>query len=727
MQLANVGLIFRREVSDQLRDRRTLFMIFLLPVVLYPLLGFGMTQMTAAFEQKERRVGLVGAEHLPSEPALLAADGSTFARDLFDSEQEAQRLRVERVEAAEDADWSDPARGLSALRSGGFDTIVIVPSDVREQIESFRQPTLELVYDRGSEEGQTTYLRLREVLSRWQDQIVSRRLEADGKPKEYTRPLNVAGVDVSARDGAVAASGSVWARLLPFLLVMMSLTGAFYPAIDLCAGEKERGTMETLLISPASRGEIVLGKFLTIMLASIITALLNLASMGLTMMLAARQITSGAAGSEGLSDFQPPSPGAIGWMLLLLIPLSMFFSALCLSLAVMARSMKEGQYYLTPLYMVALPLMFLTLMPGVQLTPFFSIVPITGVALLLKALMSGQYIEAQTYLLPVLLTTLAYAALALRWAVDQFQSESVLFREAERFEPLTYVRHLLRDKGPVPTTGAAVACFATILTLSWYVSLLLSGADPLRGMVIGHILFILGPPVVFALLFTKSPRTTLRLRWPGWSDLALAAGLAIAIHPLSSELRPWVETYFPVPKHLVEAMGKLFEGVSLPVALAVFALMPAITEEVAFRGFILSGLRTGHKAGSAVIISAVLFGLMHVVISLFQQFFNATILGVVLGWLALKTRSLYPGVIFHALSNGLAVLAGVLLAEPGFRERAGWLFRDPDQGLYGWPWVILAAVVAGGLLVTLSRKPMLDQDGQGRPESAGALVDALPA
>ena len=83
---------------------------------------------------------------------------------------------------------------------------------------------------------------------------------------------------------------NVWAKLFPFLLVMMSLTGAFYPAIDLCAGEKERGTMETLLISPASRAEIVLGKFFTVVLASMMSALLNIVSMGLTGVQLARQV-----------------------------------------------------------------------------------------------------------------------------------------------------------------------------------------------------------------------------------------------------------------------------------------------------------------------------------------------------------------------------------------------------------------------------------------------------
>ncbi len=141
----------------------------------------------------------------------------------------------------------------------------------------------------------------------------------------------------------------------------MALTGAFYPAVDLCAGEKERGTMETLLISPASRSEIVLGKFLTVMLASVLTALLNLVSMGLTGLRLARQVGTlaaspgrRAAGAAAVTLAAPTLQAAF-WMLVLLIPLAAFFSAVCVALAVLARSMKEGQYYMTPLYLVSLP------------------------------------------------------------------------------------------------------------------------------------------------------------------------------------------------------------------------------------------------------------------------------------------------------------------------------------------------------------------------------------
>ena len=243
---------------------------------------------------------------------------------------------------------------------------------------------------------------------RWRKSIVDSRLKRDQKTQSYAEPIQVKAQDVATEREA----GSVlWSRLFPFLLVMMSLTGAFYPAIDLCAGEKERGTMETLLISPASRSEIVLGKFLTVMLASVTTAVLNLLSMGLTGIQLAHQV--GAMSAEAArrsaaaasSVIAPPTLQAAFWMILLLIPLAALFSAVCVSLAVLARSMKEGQYYMTPLYLVCMPLVFVTLMPGVELDLFYSLVPITGVALLLRALILGNYDVALRFFLPVLVPT----------------------------------------------------------------------------------------------------------------------------------------------------------------------------------------------------------------------------------------------------------------------------------------------------------------------------------
>jgi sodium transport system permease protein len=124
----------------------------------------------------------------------------------------------------------------------------------------------------------------------------------------------------------------------------------------------------------------------------------------------------------------------------------------------------------------------------------------------------------------------------------------------------------------------------------------------------------------------------------------------------------------------------------LPTALLLLAAVPAVCEEVAFRGYILSGLERGRRTGSAIVLSALLFGFLHVLLSLFQQLFNATLLGLVLGLLAVRSGSLLPGIVFHFLNNALALVAGALVADERGRRVASWIYRDPGPVLYHWHW-----------------------------------------
>jgi sodium transport system permease protein len=704
MNWSNVFVIFRREVNDQVRDRRTLFMIFVLPILLYPIMGIGVVQFSAAFEQKPRTVLVVGPENLPAEPPLFNAHRDGFDRALFDAPNEATRLHV-LLEPAKGR-WLERAPKEAAVRGGLADAVVSIPSGLREQLERVQSAETPIIYDSTDERSQITYLRVKEVLSRWKESVLADRLKRDKKPPGYTEPIQVKPVDVATLE---ELGGSVWGRLLPFILVMMALTGAFYPAIDLCAGEKERGTMETLLISPASRSEIVMGKFLTVVLASMMTALLNLVSMGLTGLQLAQQV--GGLTADGphriAAAFRPPTMSAAFWMFLLLIPLSAFFSAVSLSLAVLARSMKEGQYYLTPLYLVSMPLVFLTLAPGIELNLFFSLVPITGVSLLLRALILGDYAIAWKYFLPVLVPTTVYGSIALKWAIEQFQREDVLFREAERFDLRIWVRHLFRDKEPTPTGAEALLCFAVMLSLAWFLSQYLASSgssSATTSMAIGQIVFILVPPLAMGLCLTSSPRRTLRLYWPKPRYLLLAVGLVLALNPLVNELRPIVERLFPVSESVKTALESMMKEVpSLETALLIFAVIPALCEEFAFRGFILTGLERGHRTGTAILLSALLFGFLHVLLSLFQQLFNATLLGIILGLLAIRSRSILPGILFHFLNNGIAVVGSQWGGRVAGSRAISWIYRNPAQGLYHWAVVAIAAVIAAVLLVILYR------------------------
>jgi sodium transport system permease protein len=696
MRWSNVLTIFRREVRDQMRDRRTLFMIFILPIMLYPILGIGIATFLAAFEQKVRTVVVVGAEHLPGTPPLLNAARNGFVPALFDTPDEASLMLVQLEPAS--GPWSRRSAQEQAIHNRMADVVVAIPADLRAHLDKIHSEQIPIAYESTNEQSQNTYLRVREVLSRWKENIVSGRLEKDKKPESYTEPIQTKAVDVAPEE---RQGSNVWAKLFPFLLVMMSLTGAFYPAVDLCAGEKERGTMETLLISPASRAEIVMGKFLTVVLASMMTALLNIVSMGLTGLQLAHHAGSVASGGGKTTAtvMAPPTLTSVFWMVLLLIPLSVFFSALCLALAVLARSMKEGQYYMTPLYLVCLPLIFLTLLPGIELNLFYSLVPVTGVSLLLRALILGDYHIAGRFFLPVLIPTVLYGLVALRWAVDQFQREDVLFREAERFDLRIWVRHLFRDKEPTPTAGEAVFCFALMLTLAWFSIQYTTALSLPVGMAVLQVGLVLAPPLAMALLLTSDPRRTLRLYWPQAKFLGAGVALALALNPLVNELRPIVEQLFPISGTVKELLEQMMQKMpSLGTSVLLLAALPAVCEEVAFRGYILSGLERHHRTRSAILLSALLFGFLHVLLSLFQQLFNATLLGIVLGLLAVRSKSILPGIIFHFLNNALAVVMAHVVADPRGRQIAVWLYRNPAATLYHW-WIVALGVVASSVLL----------------------------
>lgn len=718
---SNVSVIFRREVRDQLRDRRTLFMIFILPMLLYPMLGIGVLQLSTAFEQKARSVVVVGADRLPDDPPLLNEARDGFHRSLFDSDAEARRLIVQVKDPK--SPWGEPKVREDATRGGLTDAVLPIGTDLKDRIKAKDSFDIPVVFDSADEKSQTTFLRVKEVLARWQRSIVGRRLKDDHLSASYAEPIVIKPQDVATE---AELGSSVWAKLFPFLLVMMSLTGAFYPAVDICAGEKERGTMETLLISPASRAEIVMGKFFTVLLASILTALLNLLSMALTGLQLARQLAtataSQAANRRAIALIAPPSLETGFWIILLLIPLAVFFSALCLALAVLARSMKEGQYYMTPLYLVCLPLMLLSLAPGVELNLFYSLVPVTGVALLLKSLIQGDYEVAARYFLTVLLPTAAYGALALRWAVDQFQREEVLFREAERFDLKSSIRHLLRDKEPTPTGGEALLCFAMMISLAWFTTQYLLGSASTNVALAGsQIAFVLTPPLAMAVLLTSAPRRTLRLYWPEWRYLGIAVALVLAVNPLVNELKPVIERLFPMTESLKSAIETMFAGIKdLPTALFLFALIPAVCEEVAFRGYILSGLERRNPTRSAILASAVLFAAMHALLSTFQQVFNATLLGLILGLLAVRSRSLLPGIVFHLINNGLAISMGSLTKTTSGAALATWLYRDPAEGLYHVPLVVAGLVVTALLLTRL-----IPASRQTTPRAGGLVERAL--
>jgi len=203
------------------------------------------------------------------------------------------------------------------------------------------------------------------------------------------------------------------------MIILLSIMGAMYPAIDLTAGEKERGTLETLLVSPVGRMEMVLGKFLTIMTASLSTATLSLLSLYVT-------VSSGMMMTAAEEMTMTINPGALISLILMMIPLAGLFSALLMTIAVFARSYREAQTYISPLMIVAILPAMASLIPGISPDLQMALIPVLNVSMTLKEVLMGRF--DFVLIMVTALSTMVYAAFAIFISFRMFQKESVLFR-----------------------------------------------------------------------------------------------------------------------------------------------------------------------------------------------------------------------------------------------------------------------------------------------------------
>ena len=838
MTWRNIRLILMREIRDQLRDRRTLFMVVVLPLLLYPGLGLLAAQMSMLLAEQPRQIVLLGADELPELPLFedgqfsgrwfsrqedaskilvisdsdavasskavepevhqqqlkaarelrvlverrnaLARSLAPYSRKLLDelSGVEAARLRAKmnnETPSEPPADFAAKEAELNKLKkeigekftTEKLQAILIIPDGFGETLSHVdsilsestidsealhAQPLLRpiVVRNRASQKSDLAVGRILEALNKWEKQLLDNRLKGAGLPETVVDPVSVLAVDI-ASEGEIA--NMLWSRIFPALLVIMALTGAFYPAVDVASGEKERGTMETLLICPATRSEIVLGKFLTVLAFSVCTTILNLISMGFTGRTMVSMATASTIGPMG--NIPLPTPLALFWLVVLLLPLAALFSALSLALATFARSTKEGQYYLTPLFMFTMGLTMLSMTPTIELEPetlhstFYCAIPLMGPALLLKALLSNPAgTEVLVFALPVLMSSVSYCLLALWWAVEQFKSEDVLFRADERFDLRLWLRHLLCEKEATPSFSQAVCCFVIMMMLQFLSMWLLTGtmgevAETDRGWRVlqlglgSQIALIAAPALFMGILLTSNARETLRLRLPPASIFGISTLLPIMIFPLAMELLAGLAPYFPQLPESFKAAFAMMGSNTLPLwaVVGVFAVAPAICEELAFRGFILSGFSSDGRWKVAVVLSSVTFGIIHMVP---QQVFNASLLGLVLGLMAIRSRSLIPGIVFHLLFNSLGVLHSQFTeqlksATPGWLE-SGFgklLFTivrsdsgEPVALRFDFPLLAVCGVVTLLLIRTLIRMKPASQDSASPEVSAELAVNS---
>ena len=397
--------VYQKELLELMRDKKTLMFVVLLPLLIFPLLfglmGLVMSNVSRQAAAEEHRYVIIHAERAPA-----------FADALF------YHKNFKKVTT----DLTDADDLKQAIRDDKFDVAIVIPADFNADASNLNQSKWQLIHNSSSQLDMISK-HFNDLLKTFSKTLQQNKLASLGVARENVaavlEPVAVERINTAENRENI---GEKIGGFIAYLLVPLVLAGASYPAMDIGAGEKERGTLETLLICPISRTAIVLGKFFTVLTTGLVSAALTVISFGgwgyLIGSMAGVDVVAKTMETLGFID--------LTLILALLLPLSAIFAALLLSLSIYARSYKEAQNYIGPVTMLVFMPLVVAILPGVELNWKTAMVPVLNVALSIKELVKGTI----DYLLlaAVLGSTLLIAVAAIAFCVSWFQKEKVLFR-----------------------------------------------------------------------------------------------------------------------------------------------------------------------------------------------------------------------------------------------------------------------------------------------------------
>jgi sodium transport system permease protein len=395
----NIALVYRKELRDLLRDRRTIISMIVVPVVVMPLLMTGLAlaavKLGGKMQKEIPKVMVLGGADSPATMAALRTNNAfSFVPPSPDF---TNLISDKQINAA----IGLPANFDAAVQAGEATAVTIYTYE-------------------GEFKSMIAWQSLEQFFRSRRDRIVGERLAEHQLPEKLLTPFEIRKTNVAS---PTKVSGNLIGMVLPYLVIVMCMTGAIYPSIDLTAGEKERGTMETLLCSPVARTHLVLGKGLVVLTVSLATACLSLVSNGAALVLLKKVIGDAAKGNALPLTIDPSALLAV---MVMMLPLAIFFSGAMLAIGLYSRSAKEANSYLQPLLIVTIIPAAVAALPGVELNYRLALVPVLNVSLAGREIMSGLF--HWNFMAVVFLSMCLYAAVAVAVAVALFKREDVLFR-----------------------------------------------------------------------------------------------------------------------------------------------------------------------------------------------------------------------------------------------------------------------------------------------------------
>jgi sodium transport system permease protein len=387
MRFPMIQAIYKKEMLDIFRDRRTLISMLVVPLVVFPLVISLMVRFTSKMqadaEVEARTLGIAARVQTSSVREALEKTGLPI------KEKDDLRAAVEKKEVSAAVQEADGK--------------------------------IEIFVDGSNPTSASAGDSIRLVLTELKDQRIRESLRTSGIPESVLTPFTIKRTNIA---GERKMAGSVWGTMLGYVLLLLMFTGGMYPVIDMTAGEKERKTLEAFLASPAARREIVMGKTLAAMTAIFLTAMLTLGSMVYS--LKNNRISTKSDEMKHMMETIPLDANTVAMIVATLIPVAIFAASVMFAIALFARSFKEGQSYLTPLALIVIFPALLGGLPGLKLTPELFLIPIFNASMVIRSILLGEV--STTNFAVTLGANLLYAGIAFVVATRQFEKESVLFR-----------------------------------------------------------------------------------------------------------------------------------------------------------------------------------------------------------------------------------------------------------------------------------------------------------
>lgn len=669
----HVPLVFATELRGIVRDRRALFSAIVLPMLLYPLLLHGqrwLERVTAeTLGARVVHVGVdlarAGSEMDARFRELLAQEGPIELVDVDASGLQAIEPAV--VTGAPSA-IENERQVATRLFAQGLDALVVA-------IEIDVPPNLAIrpYHDSAEDLSSEALRRIERARAKLHEELTHARI-ASLYTVDPARGLDAPRfVDVASADDQ---GGAALGRFLPLLAVFVLLSGGAYAALSAFAGEREAGTLETLLVQPVPARAIAAAKFGVVFVTALATLVCNSASIFACLALGLGTLPGLPGGGEGGGAVLALGAGRLALAGVVFMPAVVLLCALLCLVCGRARTFREGQYLLLPLLLVALVPTLLATQDDVALDLFTAAIPLGGPALAVRDVLRGEFAWAP--LAWMFAASAGWAVLALARVASVLDAEKVLSTRGDENE----------DARRAVQSRAALRWALACVCLNYLVGSTLQGWNP----VVGLALTLLG---LLPLLAYFSASGTARrahgrvvdalgLRRPALAHLAGALLCAPALLHVSRALLAWQQRVLPLPvSYGSTELLQTLEGLPLWGQIALFACAAAAGEELFFRGALLSGLARDLSPVRCAAWQFVLFGAAHMSI---YRFLPTGVIGALLTFVALRSRSIFPGLVLHASYNALVVL------DPEHSTRLAFL-ADARLAWLALPGVLLLALV----------------------------------